>query len=101
MLNECAIDNNNNKWGCYMNVSHLLAEAGILMGVGMGVVFVFLTFLIYATKLLTSIAQSFPEKKAAAPTQIKPISSGGTSKANEQVVAAISAAISQYRKKNK
>jgi len=85
-----------------MNVSELLVEAGILMLVGMAVVFVFLTILIFATKTLTKFALAFPEPEQAAPAKpvIKPIHSENGAP-SPQIIAAISAAVKQYRNKNK
>lgn len=82
-----------------MNVTETLVEAGVLMFIGMVVVFAFLTMLIFATKLLTKIALALPEQETAtpAPRKIAPTVSGQPS---PQVVAAIGAAVKQYRKKN-
>lgn len=82
------------------NISDLLAEAGLLMLVGMAVVFVFLTMLIYATKLLTKIAEAFPEPAATTPTNINKKSISSSDQTSPQVIAAIGAAIAQHRKKN-
>ncbi|MBU2881070.1 OadG family protein [Psychrosphaera sp. B3R10] len=82
-----------------MNVTELLVEAGILMVVGMSVVFVFLTILIFATKGLTSFVQSFPEPETSTPAPRRNTHSA-TGDTSQQVVAAISAAIKQHRKKN-
>lgn len=81
-----------------MNVSALLAEAGLLMVVGMAVVFLFLSLLIGAIKVLTAFAEKYPDPvvaqrgtaKVSIPNQTSP-----------QVIAAISAAIKQYKSNNK
>lgn len=82
-----------------MNVTELLVEAGILMIAGMVVVFVFLTILIFATKGLTRFAQIFPEPAPSTPAPRKKTHSA-KGENSKQVVAAISAAVQQYRKKN-
>ena len=81
-------------------VSDLLIEAGNLLLVGMSVVFVFLTLLIGAVQLIAYINAKFPEApaaeiKAARPSQSKPIQQGAV---GDQTIAAISAAIHQYKK---
>lgn len=83
-----------------MNISSLLLEAGTLMLVGMVVVFVFLTMLIGAIHLLTKFAQAFPDKVAAAPKPIAPQTTN-SNQPSPQVVAAISAAVKQYKARNK
>jgi len=81
-----------------MNVSELLAEAGVLMLVGMLVVFLFLSMLIVAIKLLTKFAEAYPDPIKPTRNEIKPISS---SKTSPQVIAAITAAVKQYKARNK
>ena len=67
--------------------SSLLVQGAQLMLVGMGTVFVFLTALVAATSLMSSLAM-----QKAPPTD----ASGSGPSAEE--IAAISAAISQYRR---
>lgn len=83
-----------------MNISSLLLEAGTLMLVGMVVVFVFLTMLIGAIHLLTKFAQAFPDKVEQAPKPIVP-QTNNSNQTSPQVVAAISAAVKQYKARNK
>jgi len=83
-----------------MNITELLLEAGTLMLVGMAVVFVFLTILIFATKGLTKFAQAFPEPETSLPAPKKTVKPASPAN-DQQVVAAISAAVQQYRNKNK
>ncbi len=68
--------------------SSLLAQGAQLMLVGMGTVFVFLTALVAATSLMSSLAM----KKA-------PATYTGNSEPSAEEIAAISAAISQYRRR--
>ena len=83
-----------------MNISSLLLEAGTLMLVGMVVVFVFLTMLIGAIHLLTKFAQAFPDKVAPVAKPIAPQTTN-SNQPSPQVVAAISAAVKQYKARNK
>lgn len=82
-----------------MNISELLAEAGILMLVGMLVVFIFLSVLILAIKLLAKFAESYPDPVTAKRNPIKPTTDA--SKNSPQVIAAITAAVKQYKARNK
>lgn len=82
------------------NVGNLLVEAGTLLLVGMVVVFVFLTLLIVAIKLIAKVCEYFPEPVApglAQPVQASPAASHSDAMP-PSLVAAISAAIHQYRK---
>lgn len=68
-----------------------------LMFVGMGIVFLFLTMLVFAINLMSSLVQRFfPE--APQPTLVAPVVTGGIDK---QTVAAITAAVQCYRNKQK
>ncbi|NVK24662.1 MAG: OadG family protein [Gammaproteobacteria bacterium] len=83
-----------------MNISALLAEAGLLMLVGMVVVFLFLSLLILAINLLAKFAEAFPDKVVT--PAARPISSSTNSnQVSPQVVAAVGAAIKQYKSRNK
>ena len=76
---------------------HLFTEAGTLMLAGMVFVFAFLGILVVFIKLiLAPLANKFPDKKPAAkkPVKTTPKKFGLES----GTVAAISAAVSQYRK---
>jgi len=83
-----------------MNVTDLLMEAGVLMLVGMAVVFVFLTMLIFATKALTRFSLAYPDSEPTTPATISP-THANADEPSKQVIAAISAAVTQYRNKNK
>ena len=80
-----------------MNVSELLAEAGILMLVGMVVVFLFLSLLIVAIKLLTKFAETYPDPIKPTKNETK---TTNFSKTSPQVIAAITAAVKQYKERN-
>lgn len=79
-----------------MDISGLLLEAGQLMLIGMLVVFTFLGILVFVTKGLEMFA-------VEEPTPSTPTSSGTASSSQgaipPQTVAAITAAVHQYRKK--
>ncbi len=70
---------------------NLLAQGIELMLVGMGTVFVFLTALVVATSLMSAmVMRRQPPEIPAAPTDAGP---------TEEEVAAIAAAIDQYRRR--
>lgn len=76
-----------------------MMSAGIdLMLIGMGIVFAFLALLIVMVNLMTSVIKRFfPE---APLTELTP-ASASTSHTDAGVIAAISAAVHQYRNKHK
>ena len=78
-----------------MNITELLAEAGMLMLAGMVVVFLFLSLLIIAINLLAKFAEAFPDK--VTPTSAPKTPSTNSKQVSPQVVAAIGAAIKQYK----
>ncbi|WED21406.1 oxaloacetate decarboxylase subunit gamma [Vibrio sp. JC009] len=77
------------------DIGSLLGQAASLMITGMGVVFVFLTILVYLVRLMSRIV---PQE---VPQPIAPIQNQNTqstsSTVSPQVVAAISAAVHKYR----
>ncbi|WP_017444986.1 oxaloacetate decarboxylase subunit gamma [Gayadomonas joobiniege] len=83
------------------NLGALLFEAANLLLIGMGVVFIFLTILIFLIKLMSSLVGK------NAPTPAAPVATPninrntGKSAQDKKVVAAISAAVHQYRQDNK
>ncbi|MDP2903921.1 MAG: OadG family transporter subunit [Methylovulum sp.] len=78
-------------------MSELMGSGVELMFVGMGIVFLFLTMLVIAINLMSSLVQRFfPE--APATTLVVPVV---TSTIDKQTVAAITAALHQYRNKQK
>lgn len=72
-----------------------LIRSGVeLMIAGMGIVYVFLIMLVFAINLMSAFLQRhFPEPPAK--------SHGATGALDKQTVAAISAAVHQYRKQHK
>ena len=77
----------------------LLDTAALLMGLelmvlGMGMVFVFLTFLIVALRVMSAIAARFPDP---VPENSAPAAGGAiTPTSNVKLVAVIGAAIARY-----
>lgn len=83
-----------------MAISDLLAEAGLLMLIGMIVVFVFLTLLIFATTMLSKLAGSDTDPSAS--TTHNGVSGDDSSlNAPAPVIAAITAAIHSYKQNKK
>ena len=77
--------------------AQLFSQAAVLMMVGMGFVFAFLSLLIVVIKIMISpLATRFPDP--VAPIKKKPSTSNADS---ASIIAAISAAVSQYRNKYK
>ncbi|MBU2711429.1 OadG family protein [Zooshikella harenae] len=82
-----------------MTPAELMTEGLYLMLLGMGFVFVFLTLLIYATELMSAVVQKyFPEKLI--PAKLAKIGPVPAEAEDTQLIAVISAAIQQYRKKH-
>ena len=65
--------------------TNLLGDGVVLMLIGMGTVFVFLTLLVFTTALMSRVAMRID-------------SESGNTTATDEEVAAISAAISEYRR---
>ncbi|WP_448211462.1 OadG family transporter subunit [Colwellia sp. MEBiC06753] len=84
------------------SLGELFIEAGTLMLAGMVFVFAFLGILVVVINtVLAPLANKFPDPVAQSVTRSrvnKPVETNGVS---PSVVAAISAAVSQYRQKNK
>jgi oxaloacetate decarboxylase gamma subunit len=84
-----------------MEITDLLAKAGNLMLIGMVVVFAFLGMLVWLTKLMSSTVMHY-QKRTTLPTALPQDTvppSGG--EIPQQTVAAITAAIHQYRQPKK
>lgn len=83
-------------------ISAILWESAMLLLVGMSVVFVFLIMLIGAIVLIEKICAKFPDELNDDTATIAPATdahSQGASTVTPQVVAAITAAVQQHRKK--
>ncbi len=82
------------------DVASALLEAANLLLVGMGVVFAFLTLLIGAVNLIAWLNRKFPEPQVNQP-HVRPVSNTGVKShqhVSPKIVAAISAAVRQYRR---
>ena len=83
-------------------ISGLLLEAGNLLLVGMGFVFVFLTILIFAVNALKAFCERFPGQEPQSPVRASGTKATSTAAADNNVIAAISAAVHAHRNaKNK
>ena len=81
--------------------AQLFSQAAVLLMVGMGFVFAFLSLLIMVIKVLISpLGSRFPDSAPAVKNNAAN-SSNGMKKNTSATVAAISAAIKQYRQKHK
>ncbi len=70
----------------------------ILLVIGMGTVFLFLTLLVFTTKFMSSIiTRYFPEKASPAPVRKASPASTGKAEGNE-IAAAIAAAVARSRR---
>lgn len=81
------------------NIGSLLTDAATLMVTGMTVVFLFLTVLVYLVRLMSVLVPQEvpPPMTPAAKPAAKPENNLPSSAVSPQVVAAISAAVYQYR----
>ncbi|OAN17479.1 oxaloacetate decarboxylase subunit gamma [Photobacterium jeanii] len=82
------------------DLGSVLMDAATIMVTGMVVVFVFLSILIFLVQLLAKIAPPDPESAAvtttvATPAKVDTSLQGG----KPEVIAAISAAVTQYRQR--
>ncbi len=82
---------------------NLLAESLKFMVLGMSVVFLFLLLMIFILKLLTTIIQKYfakPISPSTTPQKSVSTTSGGAAEGDEQAkIAAITAAIAEFRKR--
>lgn len=79
-------------------VSDLLLESAMLMLIGMVSVFTFLLLLVLLMTVMSSLLRRYAPVKVADKANIKDAATNGVSPA---VVAAISAAVHQYRQQHK
>lgn len=78
------------------NIGSLMFDAATLMITGMGFVFLFLTMLVYLVTLMAKIVPQEQPVTPSVPSKAKPAQST-TEGTSPQVVAAIAAAVKQYR----
>lgn len=77
-------------------MTELLQEGVVLMIVGMGVVFVLLTLLVFVVQAVSKLSNALAP--VAAPSAL-PLSSGRTGAIDEEIVSAIGAAVRQHRRR--
>ena len=82
-----------------MNMQQHLIEAANLMLIGMVTVFIFLTFLIFAIKFMSRLTMNISSAHEDLSTQTRQ-KSAINSGVSPQKVAAISAAIKQYKSRH-
>lgn len=80
-----------------MQDTDLLQDGLALMGLGMGVVFVFLTLLVVAVVLMSRLVQRFAPTPA--PVNAKRARALNAAEVDEEVLAVIGAAVHHYRGK--
>ncbi|EPZ7320055.1 oxaloacetate decarboxylase subunit gamma [Vibrio mimicus] len=78
------------------HIGSLLMDAATLMVTGMAVVFLFLTLLVYLVRLMSRVIPQEVPEAAATPKKSQKVQPA-TDSVSPQVVAAISAAVHQYR----
>lgn len=81
-----------------MQDNDLLTEGLALMGLGMGFVFVFLTILVITVTLMSIVIRRFQPVAISTPSPNTPKASSASAGQDDEVMAAISAAIHQYRR---
>ena len=85
-----------------MSPSELMAEGWSLMAFGMGFVFLFLSALVMITTLMSRvIGRFFPDPIPISIAPVRTSMSTQQKKNDIEIVAAISAAITMHRSKNK
>lgn len=85
------------------DINTILVDSAVLLLVGMSVVFIFLSILIFAIHAIEWITKRFPDEEDtqphqfAAPVVAPQVVPPGDAQVDTKVVAAISAAVHQYR----
>jgi len=77
-------------------MSELVSQGLALTVFGMGTVFVFLTILVFATNIMSTLVNKFAPEEAAAPAP-----QAQTQGVDPQLVKVLSAAVKQYRANQK
>mgnify|MGYP005987210169 CR=1 FL=1 len=80
-------------------ITALLLEAATLLGVGMSMVFIFLSILVVSVKLMTKIVLAFPDNSQLVSPSAPP-KAPAPAVNDEQTITAIKAAVSAYRSGN-
>lgn len=80
-----------------VDITQLLSEAGAMLAVGMGVVFTFLTVLVFCIHAMSKLIQRYyPEPVPATAGETQPI----TVQTDPAVVAAVTVAVHAYRSRH-
>lgn len=82
-------------------MENLLVDAAVLMLTGMGVVFTFLTVLVFSTQGLSRFAQWLKPENQPDTHRPQPVPTRSNSEIDPNVVAAISVALHQHRHNSK
>ena len=89
-----------NTFGGSMTILEMLGQSGVLTLLGMGVVFGFLIIVVICVSAMGKVVHALgADKDVTAPKAAVTPPSGGSAK-NPAVVAAITAAVDEYRKDN-
>ncbi|MDR2602057.1 MAG: OadG family protein [Spirochaetaceae bacterium] len=83
-----------------MNIEEMFEQSAILTALGMGVVFVFLWFMIICMNVLTGIVRKIGLDKDTDALK-KDVSKNTGAAPLTEITVAISAAVAKYREKNK
>jgi len=84
-----------------MTIMEMLGQSGVLTVLGMGVVFSFLIILIFAITGVGKIINALKLNKELMPQALAAMPSASVSANGASITAAISAAVTEYRKSNK
>ena len=82
------------------NITSALTEAAVLLGVGMAVVFVFLSVLILAVYGISWLCHKFPEEQGDTNANLNPSQSLASQSVRPDIAQAIKLAVTQYRTLN-
>ena len=85
-----------------MTILDMLEQSGVLTLLGMGVVFGFLVIVVICVSAMGKVVHALgADKDVGAPqTAVSPSSQAGGAAKNTGVIAAITAAVNEYRKNN-
>ncbi|CAM2842217.1 oxaloacetate decarboxylase subunit gamma [Vibrio rarus] len=79
------------------NIPALLSEAASIMAIGMAMVFLFLTLLVFVVRLMSKLLPIEQPAQTHSQNIKKPTQAKSTDQVDPKIVAAISAAIQRHR----
>ncbi|PML03453.1 oxaloacetate decarboxylase subunit gamma [Vibrio breoganii] len=80
------------------NISGLLSEAASIMAIGMAMVFLFLTLLVFVVRLMSKLLPAEQPVAPVSPQNLKQVTQAeSTHRVEPKIVAAISAAVHRHR----